>query len=74
MKDLGTVRFPDSGWVVSRRTWEEYTSQGDDFSSPTGRTEWRMGFSRGTWSERMRRPPAPGVQGVTAVPPLGHGE
>ncbi|WP_017555832.1 CocE/NonD family hydrolase [Nocardiopsis baichengensis] len=52
VKDLGTVRFPDTGWEVSRRAWEEYCSQGEDFSSPVGRTEWRMGFARDGWQVR----------------------
>ncbi|MDA2804134.1 CocE/NonD family hydrolase [Nocardiopsis suaedae] len=52
VKDLGTVRFPDTGWEVSRRAWEEYASQGDDYTSPVGRTEWHMGFSRGDWDVR----------------------
>ncbi|MDA8368626.1 MAG: CocE/NonD family hydrolase [Nocardiopsaceae bacterium] len=49
IKDLGTVRFEDIDLDVTRRSVEVYDSQGDDFSSVRGRTEWHMRFCRGDW-------------------------
>ncbi|MBV2366835.1 CocE/NonD family hydrolase [Streptomonospora nanhaiensis] len=49
VKDLGTVRFDDIDLEVTRRSEEVYTSEGDDFSSPCGSTEWLMRFRRGDW-------------------------
>ncbi|GAB3213748.1 hypothetical protein SAMN02745673_04451 [Marinactinospora thermotolerans DSM 45154] len=50
VKDLGTVRFDDIGLDVTRRSREEYSWTGDDFTSVRGETEWTMGFERGDWS------------------------
>ncbi|MEE2033679.1 CocE/NonD family hydrolase [Rhodococcus chondri] len=49
VKDLGVVRFDDSGLEVARRAVEKYSWVGDDFDSVRGETEWMVAFERGDW-------------------------
>ncbi|NKQ53032.1 CocE/NonD family hydrolase [Amycolatopsis sp. K13G38] len=52
LKDSGTVRFDDIDLTVSRRAYERYVSQADDFASANGKTDWSITFSRGDWEAR----------------------
>lgn len=49
VKDLGVIRFDDSGLEVARRAVEKYSWVGDDFGSVRGETEWTVTFERRGW-------------------------
>jgi putative CocE/NonD family hydrolase len=49
VKDLGIVRYDDIDLEVTRRAYERYSWVGDDPTSATGETEWRIGFKRADW-------------------------
>jgi hypothetical protein len=49
VKDLGVIRFDDSGLEVARRAYERYGWVGDDFGSVRGETEWTVVFEREGW-------------------------
>ncbi len=49
VKDLGVIRFDNSGLEVARRAYERYSWVGDDFGSVRGETEWTVTFEREDW-------------------------
>ncbi|WP_024874155.1 CocE/NonD family hydrolase [Saccharomonospora piscinae] len=52
VKDLGVVRFDDTGLDVHRRADERYEWVADDFESARGTVDWTMRFTRGDWDVR----------------------
>ncbi|RRQ22036.1 CocE/NonD family hydrolase [Thiohalobacter thiocyanaticus] len=50
INDAGSYRLQDIDLVVTRKTEEWYSYQGDDFHSPRGETLWVRGLKRGDWS------------------------
>lgn len=52
INDKGLYRLEPVDLVIGNRTWNWYTYQGSDFSSPRGETRTERIFRRGEWSVR----------------------
>lgn len=52
VNDLGTYRLDEIDMTVQRSSEEWYSYATADFSSPSGRTHWVRGLSRGDWAIR----------------------
>src|SRR5690606_29030934 len=52
VKDEGRYRLDDLDLEITDRTWDNYTFQGDDFSSLRGETRSGRAFARGDWQVR----------------------
>jgi len=52
VKDEGRYRLDDLDLEITDRTWDNYTFQGDDFSSLRGETRSERAFARGDWQVR----------------------
>jgi len=52
IQDEGRVHIEEVDMDVTNRTWNWYTYQDDDFSSPKGETKTERAFGRGDWQVR----------------------